>query len=182
MLPPHDAPSPDDPLARLFRGSRPDHRVDLAEGVRARLARGEGREEASDPLEEWLEARLAASPDEPSADFIPRTLLRLQHPAGRTSGLWRVGGSLAAGLAACLALAILPGEPAGAARPSGQPTSEVARLPLPRGISATVAELPAEPSIDPEIARILALAQGLDQPARWLLRDPKLVTFAAALE
>lgn len=126
-------------------------------------------------LEEWLETELARWPVAPRSGSQDATLARIRRASkGARIELWRPLPALTAGLAACVVLVL--GQPSRPAEPEAGRSAMTAAAP------AEAARPPAvELDLDPEAARILALAQGLEQPSRWLLDEGHLTTLATAL-
>ncbi|MDP0499375.1 MAG: hypothetical protein Q7P63_04670 [Verrucomicrobiota bacterium JB022] len=159
-------------LDTLFQRSAPPASADFAAQVKARL-QAEPAEE--DWLDEELEAHLAAWPIEPTADFTPRTLARIE--AERTPKIIRFPQWLPLAGAAAAALALAFGALQFAAGPVAQPAQAptlaaakespapadasllAARRTLPAGTRAAV------PDWDEETAAVLALTDYLSTNA-----------------
>lgn len=174
MLPPDPHSSGDaDPLEPCFRSPAPNAGNDLADRVIARL-RDEPLETLDDRMEEWIEASLAAWPVAPPSDFVARTIARLHQPTETVVIPWRLIPALVAGMAACLVL-IFGLQPIENLR-SDPPVDVSAET-----LSSFTAADPAV-TIDTDVAQILALAESLDEPARWLLDESSFTTLVVAVE
>jgi hypothetical protein len=162
-----DETSSKDPLDHLLRRCPLQAPADLAQSVCQRLQEMDSNEEEAQ-LEEWLDDRFGAWSAETSAHFTDQALEAILGRTQRSGPLipWHLVPSLAAGLAACIALVwALP--------PAQQP--HAAEMPSTRVQIDPVA-------IDPSAAEILLLAEGLELPARWLLDEAQFVNLVAASE
>lgn len=143
--------NPDHDLFRASFQAPPPSSAGLGERAwRSARAPGGPTEAGDEHLGEWLDDALAAWPVAPRPDFERRLFTRLRRGEASPRPAWFLVASLAAGLAACLALVL------------AVPTEDSVRP----GPDAALS-LP----LDPEAAQLLVWAENLRPPARSLLDD-----------